>query len=301
MLLTVYIISCKLQLKILFSNFFIYLNKYLWRIIILMAINNEKKCPLSTGNNVFPKKLTTKNVVIPFLVMLFSIAILPFAEFNWKFTYNLLNSLYIDDFFSTAKQFATITTIASIVIIIWLFDLKNRKYVFILLLALGISGITNEIIKQTTGRARPNYSINIDKDQIKKINKYLQEHPESPIKAEPYDQWLLFKKNRHYFDDNYSSFPSGHSNAGFVIAAFLIVLYPRGRILWFIIAFGCALARVRFRRHFPEDILFGGGLGWLIAQLVFSWRWATEFSFYLSNLLIRKIKINKTQNDNLKD
>jgi hypothetical protein len=26
-------------------------------------------------------------------------------------------------------------------------------------------------------------------------------------------------------------------------------------------------------RHWPEDVLFDGALGWTIAQIVFSWRW----------------------------
>jgi membrane-associated phospholipid phosphatase len=55
--------------------------------------------------------------------------------------------------------------------------------------------------------------------------------------------------------------------------AFLLVVYPRAGVVWWALAIGCAFARVRFHRHYIEDVVFGAAEGWLLSQWVFSWRW----------------------------
>jgi len=87
--------------------------------------------------------------------------------------------------------------------------------------------------------------------------------------------WLLWNRPTELAGLNwFTSFPSGHSNQAFVLAVFLTAFFAgKGRVLWYILAVGCALARVRFERHFPTDILLGGAIGYLTAHHVLSWQW----------------------------
>lgn len=58
-----------------------------------------------------------------------------------------------------------------------------------------------------------------------------------------------------------------------MLAAFLCLMWPRANWVWIIIAAGCALARVRYERHFFTDVVAGGAFGWLFAHWVMSWNW----------------------------
>lgn len=198
---------------------------------------------------------------------------IPFAESVHGAMYGFLMWLPLNEFFSTTRQFASTTCVVAILLAVWVLDRPRRKAVVILLVALVISSVANETIKQLTGRARPSQSVVLDDEDMKKREDYIREHPGTRVRAERVDQWLLLGPNRPWFDSDFASFPSGHSNTAFVLAAFLLMLYPRGRWIWFVLAAGCALARVRFRRHFPSDILMGGALGWTMAWWVFSWQW----------------------------
>lgn len=93
----------------------------------------------------------------------------------------------------------------------------------------------------------------------------------TPVSSGKGDKWLFPEATaRPFLRSPFTSFPSGHANGAFVIAAFLRALYPRGRLVWLLIAAEAALARVRSRHHYVEDIMFGGGLGWITARWVFS-------------------------------
>ncbi len=213
--------------------------------------------------------------LIPAVVAL---VLIPFAKPVHRAVYDFLMWLPLSEFFSTAKQFAGATCVLTLLAVIWVFDAPRRRALVVLLVALGISSLVNETIKQITGRARPSDSVILDEKDMREREQYILENPGTPLKAERVDQWLWFKSGRPWFDSDFASFPSGHSNTAFVLAAFLLVLYPRGRWIWFILAAGCALARVRFRRHFPSDILMGSALGWVMAQWVFSWGWPVRIS-----------------------
>lgn len=202
-----------------------------------------------------------------------ALACIPFSETVHSVVYGFLTGLPLDEFFSTSKQFAGATCIVAMVAAIWTLDVPRRRALVVLLIALGISAATNETIKQITGRARPEQSVLLNGKDMRKTQQYILEHPGTPVRAERVDQWMAFKPHRPIFDADFASFPSGHANTAFLFAAFLLILYPRGRWIWFVIAAGCALARVRYRRHFPSDILMGGALGWTMAWWVFSWRW----------------------------
>ena len=249
-------------------------------LIIAMNVapmNDTNQVPSQEEGQLFPRPFRLRSIRWALAAGALALALLPFADHTYNRIYNFLCSLPLDEFFSTTAQYACPTTIVTLVFCIFLLDAPKRKYVPYLLAALLFGWIGHETIKQVSGRARPERSVRINDEGSRKIlrdaQKYILSHPETPMHIEPRDQWLFMKPGRPWFNSLFSSFPSGHSNAIFCVAAFLTVIYSRGRILWFVLAAGCAFARVRYRRHFPEDVLFGGAMGWVVAQWVFSWRW----------------------------
>ncbi len=85
---------------------------------------------------------------------------------------------------------------------------------------------------------------------------------------------LLFLENKYGFEGwgisyPYVSFPSGHSITVFVTATALALLFPRYRILFFLIAVPAAFSRVTKGAHYLSDVLVGSYLGILVAILLY--------------------------------
>jgi membrane-associated phospholipid phosphatase len=232
----------------------------------------------SQDSNLFPTPLRVKTVLLAVIAMLVALALIPFADKTWWIAHDLLSSSLLEEFLYITAGLVSVTAIVTMLAIIWILDPKRRKAVVVFLIAFSLSSFVNEVVKEVAGRARPHYSIDMSEEQKEKIEKYRTTHPGTAISAERHDEWLLFKTNRPFFEYKYASFPSGHSNNAFVIAAFLTLLYPRARIIWLLLAAGCALDRVKVGAHFLEDVLFGGALGWLVAHWVFSMSWAARLA-----------------------
>jgi membrane-associated phospholipid phosphatase len=243
-----------------------------------MKKNNPAEPAKAQEPSVFPRPFRARTIVPALIVMLVALALIPFADKTWQLFHRFLTISPLEEFFDTTAQLVSLTTIVTMLVLIWILDPRRRKAVVVFLIALAISSCVNEVIKQAAGRARPRYSIDMSEREREKIEKYRTRHPGTPVSAERHDEWLLFKRNRPFFQYSYASFPSGHSNNAFVIAAFLAVLYPGTQIIWLILAAGCALSRVMVEAHFFEDVLFGGALGWLLAHWVFSMNWVARLA-----------------------
>ena len=61
---------------------------------------------------------------------------------------------------------------------------------------------------------------------------------------------------------SYHSFPSGHANTAFTVAAALSAAMPTRRRAWLVVAAGVAASRVLLNAHFVSDVLAGGLIGW---------------------------------------
>jgi membrane-associated phospholipid phosphatase len=83
------------------------------------------------------------------------------------------------------------------------------------------------------------------------------------------DQLLLFVEGVKVHTGA-SSFPSGHTMAGFALFAFLAFCIPNkkwGGILFFLLALIVGLSRIYLTQHFFKDVYFGGFLGVVLAVL----------------------------------
>ena len=66
--------------------------------------------------------------------------------------------------------------------------------------------------------------------------------------------------------------PSSHALVAFGAAAVLSRIYPRARIIWWGLAWGCGLSRVAAGAHFLSDVVAAAVIGWLAGWLVWRWR-----------------------------
>lgn len=68
--------------------------------------------------------------------------------------------------------------------------------------------------------------------------------------------------------------PSSHVLVAFAALAMLGYLYPRARILWFVLGAGCAFSRVAAGAHFVSDVVVAAVLGYIVAGLI--WRYVAS-------------------------
>ncbi len=248
--------------------------------------------PSDNRNYPFRKPLTGRSwlyLVIPALVAAVEIQ---FSRASWDALYFFLKYSLdaLDEFFSTTEQFATFTVMATVALVIWIYRQDLRGTLVPLLCAVLISSLAVNAIKFSTGRARPKYGWKMGKAEQEEISSYLNQYSNTVLEPVPGDYWLWFSRERPGTEifswisgrlpfgeergilsiSNYSSFPSGHAAGAFVLAAYLARVLPKGRFLWYLLAVGCALARVRYRRHYPGDVILGAGIGMFAVQAVFA-------------------------------
>lgn len=135
---------------------------------------------------------------------------------------------------------------------------RTRKAGFILLIAVGITAlINNVIIKTIVDRARPF----ISNEAIKTI---------------------IYKPSG-------ASFPSGHASSSFAAAAILLKYYRKKGLFGLAVAILISFSRIYFCVHYPSDVIAGAVEGVLIALVV---SFAYE-RIYNKIHNIRLLKVNK--------
>lgn len=145
------------------------------------------------------------------------------------------------DVFVPLREFGSVVFQASILLAMLVLDPARRRKVPYILAAILLSFLAVQGLKIVTGRARPEVATEI----------------------------LQFTgPGGGVFNDRKGSFPSGHTAAAFTLAAALAFTYPRGRWLFFILAAGCAAARVAEARHFPTDCYVGALIGIFSAKFL---------------------------------
>lgn len=208
------------------------------------------------------------------------------ATVEWRVGEFLYKLRSLDEFFSTTRQFADVTCTAVIIAIILIYRRRDQAVVVPLVVALLLSGAATTIVKGAVGRSRPEYSVTIDTKRQVRMENYAAMYPDLGLRIgehqilglSPALAWVERAQRTGTWDteefvSGFDSFPSGHSNHAWVLAAFLCLLWPRAWWVWIILAAGCSLSRVRYERHFFTDVVAGGAFGWVFAHWVMSWRW----------------------------
>jgi len=103
------------------------------------------------------------------------------------------------------------------------------------LISIIIAGIACNILKYIMGVARPKY--------------FFLEN------AERFDFFNIIQKM--------NSFPSGHTQAAFTMAALILLYVNRFSILVLLLATFMGISRIFMSMHFPSDIIFGSYLGFI--------------------------------------
>lgn len=75
----------------------------------------------------------------------------------------------------------------------------------------------------------------------------------------------------HPFSSRGFGFPSSHAVVAFGAAAMLSRLFPRGRIVWYATAIGCAVSRLLAHAHYLSDVVAAAIIGIAVAALL--WRY----------------------------
>jgi len=107
-------------------------------------------------------------------------------------------------------------------------------------LCVGISGIVTDMIKPILGRARP---VEWVRDAAYGF------HPLT-------------------FQAAWNGMPSGHATTAASLALVLIVLFPRGRVVWILLALLLAGSRVMVNAHYLSDVFAGCAVGLLTTLLI---------------------------------
>jgi len=148
------------------------------------------------------------------------------------------------------RDFAQTVPITVALIIVATCDTRRWTIIAMVLSALLLSSIGYNTGKGTIARYRP-YAA---KEKIGDFSTMTSEQT-----------WLGWRPGNH--DNDYRSFPSGHSAAAFAFAVTLGWFYPRLRWLFLTLAFGCALSRYVDAVHWLSDCLAGATIGYLSGWL----------------------------------
>lgn len=249
-----------------------------------------------TNPRVLPEQIPKSVWLFSGIAMVVALVEIQFAEQSWAFFYDTVLTQRLTGLLTAANQFPEFLTIAAIGIAVWIHRPEFRHTLLSMALAIGFASLFTGIVKDITGRARPTSGLRIihHENRLEERKEFIAEHPETILKAENGDYWLIkspasvyFSKDRPWFEGEFASFPSGHATSAFAFAVWLAILFPRGRWLWYTLAILTCMARVRFRRHHPGDVIAGAVVGYVTAWLVLTSPWFTKQGLALSRTIER--------------
>lgn len=240
----------------------------------------------------FPLAMARWRVAVFVGLLAVAAAEISVAQASWNIVYRVLTRQldFLSSYLAATQQFAHWGYIVAALAMIWIYRPDLRRTFVAFVVALALANLATTTIKEVAGRARPPYGVMMENEEAAEIRGYLLEHDNPVLKPVRGDYWLWFSEDRPGLEPfrvltgefgarklqpfgQYDSFPSGHATGAFVFATFLALLFPRSRVVWYLLAAGCAIARIRFRRHLPGDVIVGSAIGWFTVYWVFSWAW----------------------------
>jgi membrane-associated phospholipid phosphatase len=114
----------------------------------------------------------------------------------------------------------------------------------LLMLGAGLGGMVAELLKLAVRRLRPG-----------ELGEYV------------FRPW-----SERTFSTGGLGMPSSHALVAFGAAAVLSRIFPRAWLVWWALAWGCALSRVAAGAHFFSDVVVAALAGWAVGAVVWRWR-----------------------------
>jgi undecaprenyl-diphosphatase len=124
-------------------------------------------------------------------------------------------------------------------------NLFKKAFMFMLYgsMMYGVTSGATQILKEITQRPRPYEVHQVRMTKVLKITTVNEEN---------------------------ESFPSGHAAGAFLIAVIFIRRFGNRMKALYVWALLVALSRIYLGAHYPSDVIAGGFLGWLMANLIIS-------------------------------
>ena len=144
------------------------------------------------------------------------------------------------DFFN---QFGSAWAGIVIAIFIWIYDPPKRKYLVVLAAGMVLSTSIYYVLQHSVGKLRP-------------------------VVTSGVVTYLVFPQG--WTQHGNLSFPSGHATNASTLTAFLTLLYPRAKWLFFGMMVACGIARVYFNAHYFSDVYAGALNGWCSTYFFYS-------------------------------
>jgi membrane-associated phospholipid phosphatase len=154
------------------------------------------------------------------------------------------------------RDFGQFLPIVVTMVIVWRTDRRRWFIIGAILLALTFGSIGYNSSKFLLSRYRP-YTMRNDEDGLK-----ITDTRDTWVGWSPEIEDASFRWN-----EDYRSFPSGHSSAAFAVATVLAWFYPHLRRTFYFLATGCAFSRYYDMMHWPGDCMAGALIGYLAAYL----------------------------------
>ncbi len=163
----------------------------------------------------------------------------------------------------------------------WITYSANAPFIFLYLFVISvIVGITyhNKYIRSTPGNRfkflRKIVSFMLYSSMIygvtSGVTQVLKETTQRPRPYEVHQIRMTIALKKTTAGEEKESFPSGHAAGAFMMAA--IICRRFGKKMYFIYGWAVlvALSRIYIGAHYPSDVIVGGFLGWLMANLIIS-------------------------------
>jgi len=157
-----------------------------------------------------------------------------------SFVYQQLSD---DDHWEFFASFGLWLSAVAVVVIVWQVDPRRRRALAALVAGVIVAGVLTSVAAKTIGRVRPGKSGGVTK---------------------------LMTFGYAWVENKSAAFPSGHATFAGALAAFLTLCLPRLKGFAWVMAVGCGLSRVYFRKHFFSDIY----TGLLVGHYSMLWAWS---------------------------
>lgn len=150
-----------------------------------------------------------------------------------------------------SEAFAHGSGVAVILITLLLVSNRPRIALWSVVLMTALSGITANLLKAAFTRARP-YTYDAESKMVGDVTGW------------------QFLGTGSFWDASQRSFPSGHTATAWALAIGLSLLFPRGRIVFVLLAMLATYQRLYSGAHFPSDTVAGFGIACLACSIVLS-------------------------------